>query len=561
MTDLHVGPARADAREAAAIAALLDGVGPAVEYEGDRVSIGGRSRVVERRHLLLPGLWALQDAVGWISPGALNTLCLALAVPPAEAYGVATFYDLFSTTPVPPVVVRRCDDIACMIHPAVALGPDGEYRGSPCLGQCDHGAAALVQRPGRPVEILTGEIATGDGDIGPALDGGTRPRLLRRAMAGATSLAAFRALGGFEALALARTGGAQAVIDLVRASGLRGRGGAAFPTGTKWQAVADEPAGVKYVVGNADESEPGTFKDRVLMERDPFALIEALTICGLAVGASKGWIYIRGEYPTAHARLVAAIRDAHDAGVLGDFTIEMRRGAGAYVCGEETALLESIEGRRGEPRNKPPYPTAHGLFGAPTAINNVETLVNVLDIVRDGPEEWRTLGTSESPGTRLFCLSGHVARPGVYEHPMGVSLREVIDAAGGVRGGRSLQAVLLGGAAGVFVRPDRLDVELSFEGARTADVTLGSGAVMLFDETVDLHAVLARVAAFFAHESCGQCVPCRVGTRRQVEELSSAVPDHAVLDDLDRVMTDASICGLGHTAASLVRSARREGLL
>jgi NADH-quinone oxidoreductase subunit F len=239
----------------------------------------------------------------------------------------------------------------------------------------------------------------------------------------------------------------------------------------------------------------------------------------------------------------------------------LRRGAGAYICGEETALLESLEGRRGEPRAKPPFPTTHGLFGRPTVINNVETLVNVLDIVAYGPEHWSSVGTVESPGTRLFCVSGHIARPGVYEHPMGVTLRVLLDAAGGVRDDAALQAIVLGGAAGVMVGPDYLDVELSFEGARAAGVTLGSGVVVVLDDSVALRDVVRRAAAFFAHESCGQCVPCRVGTRLQLEELERDMVDHDLLGDLDRVMTDASICGLGQSAASFVRSARKMGVL
>jgi NADH-quinone oxidoreductase subunit F len=559
MTDLHMSSARADEREAAAIAALLGDSGPAVAHDGDRVAVAGRARAATRRRLLLPGLWALQDAAGWISPGGLNSLCLALGVAPADAYGVATFYSLFCTEPTTRVVVRRCDDIGCRIHPEIPL--DGENEGverrhSPCLGQCDHGAAALVQRHGRAVEVLTSDTGAA-----PVVDGGVQPRLLRRALAGAHDLDRCRSLGGFEALEQARRLAPQALIDRIRSSGLRGRGGAAFPAGDKWQAVAEQAAAAKHVIANADESEPGTFKDRVLMERDPFGLVEALAICGHAVGAQRGWIYVRGEYPLAYERLGQAVAATHAAGLLGDFTVEVRRGAGAYICGEETALLESLEGRRGEPRNKPPYPTTHGLFGAPTVINNVETLFNVIDIVREGADAWRAIGTDESPGTRLFCLSGHVERPGVYEHPLGISLRDAIDAAGGVRSGRSLQAVLLGGAAGVLVRPTQLDIELSFEGARAAGVTLGSGAIMLFDDTVDLRQILIRTAAFFAHESCGQCVPCRIGTQRQLEELQSTAPDPARLDDLDRVMTDASICGLGQSAASLVRSARQAGLL
>ncbi len=556
MSDLHVGSERADDAEAAAIERVLATTGPAVARVSARVTLGGMQATASRRHLLLPGLWALQDAVGWISPGGLNSLCLALGVPPAEGYGVATFYDLLRTERPSTTIERRCDDLACLlaIEPPIPTDVDA-VESSPCLGQCDRGAASLIQTCGAPPRIETP-------DREPRVDAGPSPRLLRRALTGAvTSLADYRALGGVVALAAARTMGAEAVVDAVTAAGLRGRGGAAFPTGAKWRAVASETATEKHVVANADESEPGTFKDRVLMERDPFSLIEALAVAGFAVGARTGWIYVRGEYPEAYQRLVAALDESSAAGLLEGITIEIRRGAGAYICGEETALLESIEGYRGEPRNKPPYPTTHGLFGAPTVINNVETLINVLDIVEHGPDAWRSVGTHASPGTRLLCLSGHVEHPGVYERPMGVRLADVIAEAGGVRGARPLQAVLLGGAAGAFVHPDQRDLELSFEAAREAGVGLGSGVVMLFDDTVDLRAVVRRAARFFAHESCGQCVPCRVGTQRQVEVLTSERPDTALLDDLEQVMRDASICGLGHTASSLVRSARTLGVL
>ncbi len=567
--DLHLGPERASAAELAAIQRALGEIGPAVLTHGDRVVVGGSRRAQERRHLLLPGLWALQDAAGWISPGGLNSLCITLDVPPAEAYGVASFYDLLSTEAAPPVIVRVCDDLACRLRndDLEFAGLDlGEHRSSPCLGQCDRGAAALVQTAGAPIRVVTQRAGAS-----PVIEAPTGARLLRRICSevDATTMTGYRALGGLAALERAIGLGPDLVIEAVTGSGLLGRGGAAFPTGVKWRAVADEPAGEKHVVANADESEPGTFKDRVLMEHDPFALVEALTICGLAVGAEQGWIYVRGEYAIALERLAVALDAARAAGMLGAavlgsdrrFDIELRRGGGAYICGEETALLESIEGFRGEPRNKPPFPTTHGLFGKPTVINNVETLVNVLDVLVLGPEEWRRAGTIGSPGTRLFCLSGHVTRPGVYEHPLGVTLRQVIDDAGGTSGTGTLQAVLLGGAAGVLAGPDQLDVPLSFEGAREHGLTLGSGVVMLFDDSVELRGVVERAARFFAHESCGQCVPCRVGTQRQVEILARDEIDGGLLDDLDRVMTDASICGLGQTAASLVRSARAGGLL
>jgi NADH-quinone oxidoreductase subunit F len=327
-------------------------------------------------------------------------------------------------------------------------------------------------------------------------------------------------------------------------------------------------------VCNADESEPGTFKDRVVMEGDPFSVIEAMTIAGYATGCVRGYLYLRGEYSLAGERLSHAIETARARAFLGDnilgqgvrFDIEIRRGAGAYICGEETALFNSIEGFRGEPRNKPPFPTQAGLFGQPTVVNNVETLINVLLIVQGGGERYAKVGTPGSAGPKLFCLSGHVARPGVYEVPFGTTLRQLIDIAGGVAGSGRLQAVLLGGAAGTFVSPEELDTPLTFEGTRAIGAALGSGAVTLFDDTVDLRKILLRIAAFFRDESCGQCVPCRVGTVRQEELLQRLVRDRpmgsmenelSLLKEIGQVMRDASICGLGQTASSAVESALR----
>jgi NADH-quinone oxidoreductase subunit F len=363
--------------------------------------------------------------------------------------------------------------------------------------------------------------------------------------------------------------GPDQVIDEVSRSGLVGRGGAAFPTGRKWAAVAGQTAQPHFLVCNADESEPGTFSNRVLMEGDPFAVVESIAIASFAVGASKAYVYIRGEYPAAEARLANAIGRSAAAGVIGDLDIEIRRGAGAYICGEETALFESIEGKRGEPRNKPPFPVEVGLFGKPTAINNVETLVNVPLIVGEdgGAEAFRQIGTEGSTGPKLFCVSGHIADPGVYEVEFGATLRDLLTMAGGVPGGRALKAVLLGGAAGVFVGPDALDTPLTFEATRQIGATLGSGVVMAFDETADMVGTLRRIAQFFRDESCGQCVPCRVGTVRQEEllaRLASAQPrgdratELSLLADIGRAMRDASICGLGQTASSAIESAVRQ---
>jgi NADH-quinone oxidoreductase subunit F len=304
------------------------------------------------------------------------------------------------------------------------------------------------------------------------------------------------------------------------------------------------------------------------MEHDPFAVVESMAIEAFAVGAEKAYLYIRGEYPLAEARIRNAVAASLEAGLLGDLDIELRRGAGAYICGEETALFESIEGKRGEPRNKPPFPVEVGLFGKPTAINNVETLVNVLLILADngGAEAFRAIGTEGSTGPKLFCLSGHIARPGVYEVDFGATLRDLLDLAGGVPGGRALKTVLLGGAAGVFVGPDALDTPLTFEATRAIGATLGSGVVMAFDETADMVGTLRRIARFFRDESCGQCVPCRVGTVRQEELLArlatgatigSREDELSLLAEIGRAMRDASICGLGQTASSAIESAFR----
>jgi NADH-quinone oxidoreductase subunit F len=439
-------------------------------------------------------------------------------------------------------VTHVCTDLACALKGA-AVGP-GEHA-SPCLGLCERAPAKYRTVAGpEPFEEQLPAVS-------PPLPQREGLRLLRRIAAGLdpTSLDAYVATGGFEALARARELGPDAVIAEVTESKLLGRGGAAFPTGVKWRAVRDQAEPTRYVVCNADESEPGTFKDRVLMESDPFALVESLAIAGFATDARKGFIYIRAEYPLAHARVQNAI-DA-SAALLDGFEIELRIGAGAYVCGEETALFQSIEGKRGEPRNKPPFPVEVGLFGKPTAVNNVETLFNVLEVLRLGGAEYARTGTEGSAGTRLFCVSGCVDRPGLYELPFGATLRELLELAGTA----SVKAVLLGGAAGAFVGPDQLDLRLTHEDTRAAGATLGSGVVIVYDEDADLVRALLRIAEFFRDESCGQCVPCRVGTVRQVEALKRR--DTAVLADLAQVMRDASICGLGQTAANAVQSGLR----
>ncbi len=527
------------------------------ETNGDRVGRANRTG----RHLLLPALRAAQRRVGWVSEGALGYASRRLGVPPADAYGVASFYALIALEEREPDALHVCTDLACRLA-GVRAAPPGAHA-SPCLGLCERAPAALRTIAGEhPREIPQPETS-------PPLPQAGEPglRLLRRIAAGVDpdSLDAYRSHGGYSALRRAIELGAAGVLREVSDSRLLGRGGAAFPTGTKWEAVARQAARPHYLVCNADESEPGTFKDRVLIEGDPFALVEAMTIAAYATGCEHGFVYVRAEYPIVHERLENAFTQARTRGLLGDdvmgagfaFDVELRIGAGAYVCGEETALFQSIEGYRGEPRNKPPFPVEVGLFGKPTVENNVETLLNVLDVVSDSGAAYAATGTEGSTGTRLFCLSGHVARPGVYEVPFGTLLSDLLERAGA----RPPKAVLLGGAAGSFLRPDQLDLPLTFEDARAAGVSLGSGVVIVYDESGDLVDAVLRIAEFFRDESCGQCVPCRVGTIRQEEALHRLAEgktngnELAVLADLAQVMRDASICGLGQTAMTAVESA------
>lgn len=361
---------------------------------------------------------------------------------------------------------------------------------------------------------------------------------------------------GFErALNRAQSLSPETIIREVSDAGILGRGGAAFPTGRKWASVAEAPFRPKYVVMNADESEPGTFKDRVLLMDDPLGALTGMIIAARAVGAHQGYVYIRGEYQDVEARVAEALRMLETRGFLADgLTIEIRRGAGAYIAGEETALFNSIEGRRPEPRVKPPFPTVHGLFGKPTLIQNVETLANVAVLLSESVQWFREKGTDRTPGTKLVCLSGAVQNPGVYEVAFGVPLKEILfseELGGGLASGRALRAVLLGGAAGTFLTPQELDeVQYDYPSLRSIGASIGSGAAMVFDDTVALEDVLKLLAHFFADESCGQCVPCRVGTRRMMEILESpdGFDDAERLRDLGRAMQDASICGLGQTA-------------
>ncbi|MDH5371399.1 MAG: NAD(P)H-dependent oxidoreductase subunit E [Acidimicrobiia bacterium] len=560
------------------------------------VALGGYHGAVETRHLLLPALQAVQGAIGWVSPGALNYVCERLSVPPAEAHGVASFYALLALEKRPPRVAHVCEDVSCRTRGGrellAALSGRDDVVPSPCLGQCDRSPAVLLQRAGEPdlslwgatpqnvIALLAGapliDPAPGHYGIPQSEYGSEQLRLLSRVgVVDPYSLDDYRAAGGYAGLARALEMGPKSIIEEVKRSGIRGRGGAAFPMGIKWEAVAGTSS-ERLLVCNADEAEPGTFKDRGLMEGDPFSLVESMTIAGYAIGASRSYLYIRGEYPRAARHVAGAIEDAKAAGLLGEnvlgsgfnFDIEIRMGGGAYICGEETALFNSIEGYRGEPRQKPPFPTEAGLFGLPTIVNNVETLINLPLILLEGGDAYASLGTAESTGIKLFCMSGDIALPGVYEVEFGTTLRQLIEMAGGPI--EDIAATLLGGVAGSFVGPDLLDLPLTFEDTKAAGVSLGTAVVMPFGVSTDFEDLAMRIAAFFRDESCGQCVPCRVGTVRQEEALhrifagaplDGVAGEFELLSEINDAMRLGSICGLGHTAGSAIRSLMELGLI
>ena len=384
-------------------------------------------------------------------------------------------------------------------------------------------------------------------------------------------ISTYLAHGGYEALQKALKLAPDAIIAEVKASGLRGRGGAGFPTGTKWGFMPKDAA-VKYLAVNTDEGEPGTFKDRLIVERDPHAILEGVIIAAYAIGAHRAYVYIRGEFFLGVKRWIKAIADAYQHGFLGknilgsgfDLDVSVHRGAGAYICGEETAMIESLEGKRGEPRLKPPYPAQQGLWGLPTLVQNVETLANIPHIVQRGAAWYASIGTDQSKGPKVFCISGHVNRPGNYELPLGTSLREIIyEQAGGVRYGRKIKAVIPGGASTPILTADKLDVPMAFETLTAAGSALGTGAVIVMDETTDMVEVTRRITSFFAHESCGRCMPCRIGGKRMLERLDrlaggTARPNDLLeLSELSRGISNITFCPMGTGMCEPVTSGLR----
>ncbi len=535
----------------------------------------------------LPILRTIQSANhGYLDLQLLGAVADALQLSDAQVYGVASFYSMLATRPRGEKTIRVCDGPACMMHEAekmrIALGAaaakdEWTVERSSCLGLCDRAPAALVgSEPCGPVPLdrVSAVLEGWRGDLPSYAEpraGEVRVMMQRIGRIDPESIDSAIAAGAYQVLSAALQSRPMDVLDAVERAGLRGCGGAGFPTGKKWRIVSETHAAPKYVICNADESEPGAFKDRVLMEGDPHLLLEGMTLAGYAIGASAGVIYIRGEYEWVARRLEHAVAQAEERGWLGEniqgsgfsFNVYVHRGAGAYICGEETALLNSLEGRRGEPRLRPPYPTTRGYRGQPTVVNNVETLCHVPAVVGRGPQWFRSFGTAESPGTRVFSVTGCVNQPGAFEAPLGITLRQVIDQfCGGLRSGSQFKAALTGGAAGNFVPASMLDIPLDFASSKQGPM-LGSGAVLVLDQSVSIPELLSSVLHFFEMESCGKCTPCREGTRearRLTERIATGRDGRNELAELRRLaqqMNLTSLCGLGQSAAWPIESALR----
>jgi len=493
---------------------------------------------------LIEELYALQDSVGYLRGEDLRDLGRRLKVPLHEIEGVASFYPHFRRAPAARVRVAACRDLSCHLRGGAAAvselrklcgeREDVEFEVVSCLGRCDGAPACTVNG----VPVAPGDVASHlDGLASlPAFEPTDSPRRWRCDPYADVS-------ERFGVLREMLDGGdADEMIGRIKSSGLRGMGGAGFPTGLKWSLVRAEGAEPKYVVCNADESEPGTFKDRVILEELPHLVVEGLMLAGWAVGAEKGWVYIRHEYTKEAKALRRAIREAHAAGF--DFEIEVFVSPGGYILGEETALLEALEGKRGEPRNKPPYPGMHGLYGQPTLINNVETLALIPHVVRTGKAD-----------LKFFSVSGDVNRPGVHEVELGTTLDALVELCGGMRDGKELLAFLPGGASTSFLPGSKSGIAMDWKPLQEAGSALGSGAVVVVGEGADLMELAANLTAFFRNESCGKCVPCRIGTQKALAILESG--DKAALrrlPELHETLAETSICGLGQAALNPVLS-------
>ncbi len=530
---------------------------------------------------LIPMLMEIQGRLGWLPREELEALARQQKRPLYEIEGLVTFYPHFRTEAPAGVTVRVCHDLTCWLNGAddritqlreqYGDAGDVELVEISCPGRCDIAPAATVdEQPTRldDVDALVDAKRGGDDDLGavvaygpeggwpndPYGPGEPRYQCLRSLLSGEVT--------------------PQQVIDTLQASGLRGMGGAGFPTGKKWELVRDaetlDGTGVKYAICNADESEPGTFKDRQLLAEQPHLVLEGLLMGMVVTGAEEGWVFIRHEYGPEEAVLHAEIEHLREQGLIGDdvlgsgrrLSLDIFTSPGGYILGEETALLECMEGHRGEPRNKPPFPGVWGLWGRPTLMNSVETFADVPIIVSRGAQWWQDQGIGDSDGLKFFAVSGHVERPGVYCVPMGTTIRDLLDLAGGVAGGAALESVQPGGASSNFLGPEHLDVPLDFGTLADAGSMLGSGAVVVIAEGTDSLAAATNVLRFFRNESCGKCVPCRVGSTKAHDLLADTLRAGGELDEgrrarlleLELTMRKTSICGLGQVAMGPVVS-------
>ena len=526
---------------------------------------------------LLPVLHAFHERDDCLSEEALRAVSAGLGIPIAELFGTVTFYHHFSRDEGGLERPRVCTGPVCRLQGADDLVSALEASGRrpvsmPCPGRCDlpvpvlHRGTVLTGRP-------SGELVREPSPTPPTPPAGVEECVFAGIRApGRATLEGYRRQGGYRALrkAVLETT-PEAVAAEVDRSGLAGRGGAGFPTGRKWRAVAEAPGAPKTVVCNADEGEPGCFKDRVLMDCDPHGLLEGMALAAYATGAVRGFVYLRYEYPETFEVLERAVAEATEAGLLGDgilgasfsFRVMVRRGAGAYICGEETSLLNSLEGKHPFPRNRPPFPVTHGYENLPTVVNNVETLSSVPPIVDKGAEWYRGLGRNGHAGTKVISLSGDVTRPGNYEVPLGLPLSELLDQwAGGPLPGRRFQAVTMAGLSGGFLGAADLDVTLDEPAIRAKDSFLGAGGVIVYDDSRDMVAAARDAMEFFAEESCGKCFPCRIGTRRLAERLQGDGPRDMgqwvdEVRDLNATMKRTSACGLGQSAPLLTESLLR----
>jgi NADH:ubiquinone oxidoreductase subunit F (NADH-binding)/NADH:ubiquinone oxidoreductase subunit E len=525
---------------------------------------------------LIPELNAIQARLGWLPREELVALGRELRRPLYEIEGLISFYPHFRTDPPPKVAVHACHDLTCWLaggderltelQARLDGDADVEFTEVSCLGRCDIAPAVAVNEHPAALEDTDALVAAARADdLGhatPTPSGRTEPWPNDPYAPGEERYRVLRSV-----LTGERT--PKEVIAAVTDSGLRGMGGAGFPTGRKWQLVADQPAGLKYAICNADESEPGTFKDRQILADEPHLVLEGLLLGMVCTGAEQGYVFIRHEYGPEEHVLRAEIEALRAAGLLGTdvlgsgrtLQLEIFTSPGGYILGEESALIEAMEGHRGEPRNKPPFPGIYGLWGRPTLMNSVETFADVPVIVERGAQWWRDQGVGESVGWKFFAVSGHVERPGVYCVPMGTTARALLEEAGGVAGGAALQAVQPGGASSNFLGPDQLDVPLDFGTLAEAGSMLGSGALVAIAEGTDLLAAATNVLRFFRNESCGKCVPCRVGSTKAHTLLTEAIGSGGLDDagrervlELEMVMRKTSICGLGQVALGPVVS-------